>query len=321
MYGTLAGNGVDISEEDPSWLKAKGDDFFRGGDFRSAINAYSSALDVDDQMISCYSNRSACFLKIGAPSDCRGDCMDAIEIIMNNIASGEMDDNDVIASRKTLAKLLMRKGICNCHLGAYGDAIVDYESAIKELIGVGSSESVVLEARSDLEKLSALQSADRHKKRGDEEMAGGNIAQAIELYTLALQASPMHVGCLSNRAAGKLATRDFEGCVSDCTAALSVLEEDEGEAAGKIMSGVGTDSLSMLTAILPPKGSDKRKSWFLKTLVRRGAAHAQTMDIEAAILDYGKAVALDPTNTALKEDLNKLTNMRAGIRAETAKSQ
>ena len=50
------GNGVD--EEDPTWLKAKGDDFFRGGDYRSAINAYSSALDADEHMIGCYANRA-----------------------------------------------------------------------------------------------------------------------------------------------------------------------------------------------------------------------------------------------------------------------
>ncbi|CAE7665025.1 DNAAF4, partial [Symbiodinium microadriaticum] len=232
------GNGVDISEEDPSWLKAKGDDFFRGGDFRSAVNAYSSALDVDDKMISCYSNRSACYLKLGAPVDCRSDCTDAIEIVNGNLESGEMDHEDVALSRKTLAKLLMRRGISNCQLGNYGGAISDYESAITTLTVLGAPESAVSSARSDLEKLSLLQVADVAKKRGDEAMAKGDIAQAIEQYSLALQSTPMHVGCLSNRAAGKLALRDFEGCVSDCSAALSVLEEDE--AGEKIASGAGS---------------------------------------------------------------------------------
>jgi len=54
----------DVSEEDPVWLKAKGDDFFRSGDCRSAVNAYSAAIDADEQMTACYSNRSACFLKL-----------------------------------------------------------------------------------------------------------------------------------------------------------------------------------------------------------------------------------------------------------------
>ncbi|KAF0705806.1 hypothetical protein As57867_006896, partial [Aphanomyces stellatus] len=40
----------DISESDPVWLKAKGDDFYRNKDFRSAINAYSDALSVDSSL-------------------------------------------------------------------------------------------------------------------------------------------------------------------------------------------------------------------------------------------------------------------------------
>jgi hypothetical protein len=51
------GIGGDASEEDPVWLKAKGDDFYRGGDFRSALNAYSAAIDMNENMTACYSNR------------------------------------------------------------------------------------------------------------------------------------------------------------------------------------------------------------------------------------------------------------------------
>jgi dyslexia susceptibility 1 candidate gene 1 protein len=314
---------VDISEEDPSWLKAKGDDFFRGGDYRSAVNAYSSAIEADETMISCYSNRSACFLKLGVPIDCRSDCSEGIELIMKYLGSTAVDEDEALQLKKTMAKLLMRRGISNCQLGSYADASRDYASGIEALLATGGTETAIASARSDMEKLTALQTADTYKKKGDEVMAEGNIAQAIMFYTQALQASPVHVGCLSNRAAGKLATHDYEGCIADCSAALNILDEDErgSSGAGKIMSGAGADSLSMMTAVLPPKGSDKRKSWVLKTLVRRGAAYAQNKDIDAAIVDYGKACALEPTNTALKEDLNKMTNYRAGLRAEASKLQ
>lgn len=317
------GNGVDISEEDPSWLKAKGDDFFRGGDYRSAVNAYSSAIEADDGMISCYSNRSACFLKLGVPVDCRSDCSEGIELIMKCLGNDAVDEEEVMQLKKTMAKLLMRRGISNCQLGSYADASRDYASGIELMETTGGTETAIASARSDMEKLIALQTADSHKKRGDEVMAEGNIAEAIELYTRALQASPVHVGCLSNRAAGKLATHDYQGCIADCTAALDIIDEDErgSGSEGKIISGAGSDSLTMMTAVLPPKGSDKRKSWVLKTLARRGAAYAQNRNVDAAIVDYGKACALDPTNTALKEDLNKMTNYRAGLRAEASKLQ
>lgn len=29
------------------WLKGKGDEFYKGGDYRSAINAYTAALEAD----------------------------------------------------------------------------------------------------------------------------------------------------------------------------------------------------------------------------------------------------------------------------------
>ena len=67
-HGLLNKDALDISETDPVWLKGKGDDFFRSGDYRSAINAYSSAFEADKTMLSALSNRAACYLKIGEPA-------------------------------------------------------------------------------------------------------------------------------------------------------------------------------------------------------------------------------------------------------------
>ena len=66
-------------------------------------------------------------------------------------------------------------------------------------------------------------------------------------------------------------------------------------------------------------GSEKRKSWTLKTLSRRAAAYLQLQDIDNAIKDFGSAVGIDPTNEALKSDLNKLNIMKsAGAAAALA---
>ena len=42
----------------------------RSGDIQSALNAYSAAIDADEKMLQCYSNRAACFLKLGMHSEC-----------------------------------------------------------------------------------------------------------------------------------------------------------------------------------------------------------------------------------------------------------
>ncbi|RLN14858.1 hypothetical protein BBO99_00001252 [Phytophthora kernoviae] len=59
----------DISETDPMWLKAKGDDFFHAKDFRGATNAYGEAIsatpdDNIDLITTCLSNRAACLLQL-----------------------------------------------------------------------------------------------------------------------------------------------------------------------------------------------------------------------------------------------------------------
>lgn len=33
------------------WIKAKADDFYRAKDYRSAVNAYSEAYEMDESMI------------------------------------------------------------------------------------------------------------------------------------------------------------------------------------------------------------------------------------------------------------------------------
>ena len=77
-HGLLNKEALDVSESDPTWLKGKGDDFFRNGDILSAINAYSSAYEASKTMLPALSNRAACYLKIGEPARCIADCDDAI---------------------------------------------------------------------------------------------------------------------------------------------------------------------------------------------------------------------------------------------------
>ena len=56
LVGSL--DALDFSETDPAWLKSKGDEFYKGGDFRSAISAYTSALELEPGMLSRYERRA-----------------------------------------------------------------------------------------------------------------------------------------------------------------------------------------------------------------------------------------------------------------------
>merc|ERR1719230_841671 len=93
---------LDFGETDPAWLQSKGDEFYRGGDFRSAISAYTSALELDPEFIPCLSNRAACYLRVAELRECVQDCAAALNLRGNEDAP-PMDAT-------TEVKLLVRRG-------------------------------------------------------------------------------------------------------------------------------------------------------------------------------------------------------------------
>lgn len=311
--GVTRGNGVDVSEEDPTWLKGKGDDFFRAGDARSALNAYSAAIDADETMTACYSNRSACYLKLGMHADCKLDCSTAIAQLdaLLLAAGGEQQQNSQFspalqAQRNTVLKLLLRRSIACCHLGHYAEAISDHSrvlSAVASLAALGMETAGIEPAavQTDLARLRVLVDAEALKKQGDAVFAESRLQEAQEKYDAALALVPLHVGCLSNRSACKIAAGDLQGCVDDCTRALELLQLDPGGGSGE---------MNMLLSVLPPAGSDKRLAWVTRTVTRRGTAYSQMDKLDLAIDDYRHAASLNPTNDALKADLDKLVAFR-----------
>jgi dyslexia susceptibility 1 candidate gene 1 protein len=305
MLNHTRGSGVDISEEDPSWLKAKGDDFLRGGDVRSAINAYSAALDIDEEMLPCYANRAVCYLRMASYHDCAADCTAAIDRI--NAMTVEADSPEDTMR----VKLNLRRGIARCYQGEFAQAVCDYHVAAqdikrltKEISGL-TAEGITR----DLEKLRMLRDMDELKTSGDQLVVNSGFDEAIVKYTEALEMTSLNVGCLSNRSACKMALGDKQGCIDDCTAALNILELS----LDKVEPAIGeTGSLNMLGALLPPPGSEKRKQWVMKTVLRRGACFVGVGKFDDAIRDYGTAIALDPKDEKLKSDLNKIKQAKAG---------
>jgi tetratricopeptide (TPR) repeat protein len=299
----------DITEQDPSWLKAKGDDFYRGGDVRSAINAYSSAIEADEDMIACYSNRSACYLRLGMDHDCKEDCTIAIQ----KLEKQRSDNVDLLlADVSMLVKLLLRRGVALCRLGQMAAALADYETSCSVLVG-GNGQPIQVPGvsvdtiRDDIERLKLIVAADRKKSEADSAFSNSDVSKAHALYSEAIAFLPEHVACLSNRSACKIALGDLSGCIEDCSKAIELLQEGSNISANEELSD---SMLSMLHAIIPPAGSEKRKQWLLKSVVRRGAIYAQLNDLVSAARDYSLAVSLDPDNKDLQTDLQNIINAR-----------
>mgnify|MGYP003385860461 CR=1 FL=1 len=344
--------GGNISEEDPVWLKAKGDEYYRHNDFLSAINAYSTALDIDENMVSCYANRSICYLAQQMHGDCVEDCDDAIRLVINQHTEKNAEGQVVhalsdhsLADNQMLVKLYMRKATGKCQLGLYENAISSYELAetfhkeVCDFIDNPANEAAVPAAAraaraatdknlaKDLANLRMLRDAEIVKIKADKHIAEGEVGEALAAYSRALEMIPVYVSCLSNRSACYLAKGDVQACIDDCSLAITLLQHSGKPSAasdaspGLIVLGskLSTDSLhaqSMLEAILPPEGSDKRKQWLLKTVVRRGAAYFQKGALDEAVGDYGYASSLDQRNEDLKRDLTRITNTRAMLNSK-----
>jgi tetratricopeptide (TPR) repeat protein len=347
LYVLYAGSIGDITEEDPVWLKAKGDDFFRSGDIRSALNAYNAALDLDDSMLSCLSNRAVCHLRLGMSTECKMDCTKGIDFILeecrdNSISSSgpsRATDNTIVTAPPPqqqlqskngalLVKLYMRRGAASCLAGSFTEALVDYHQANSKyqqlnMTQISSIQGVSLESLAmDIQRLKLLVDADSFKKQGDSLFAEKRIHEAKIKYDQAVALVPVHVSCVSNRAACSIALDDYNSCIEDCSTAISLLRSNLGD---QVEGTVGSYSSllkqheiqqqehlrNMLSAILPHEGSEKRKSWLMKTLLRRGVALIQMNRHRDALKDYQLASSLDPSNEAIRADTTKLYDLIA----------
>lgn len=309
------GKGTDISEEDPTWLKAKGDDFFRAGDTKSALNAYSAAIDMDAQFVACYSNRAACYLKMNLFIQCKLDCDIAIQKMVEELPQRSTDPTEETKLIVSLVRLYLRRGAALCQLGQFHDSLNDYMQAVTKYQVLGSSGIQQLNnissqsIQADIERLRVLSNAETLKKEGDTLLGETQLEKALEKYNASLQLVPVHVSALSNRSACKLALGKIESAIEDCQLAISLLQaSDNASSTNKeIMSNASMKN--MLNAILPPPNSEKRKQWILKTLLRKAVALTQIDRLVEAIHEYEAASRMDPSNATIQQDLMNLKKL------------
>jgi tetratricopeptide (TPR) repeat protein len=87
------------------WMKQQGEVFFNNGDYKSAINAYTEAVDGSDrQYCAAFSNRAAARLKLGMAKLALNDCNEGLSLIADPILTPEVGKMKVrLLSRKTQA--------------------------------------------------------------------------------------------------------------------------------------------------------------------------------------------------------------------------
>ncbi|OQR96140.1 hypothetical protein ACHHYP_16944 [Achlya hypogyna] len=264
----------DISETDPTWLKAKADDFYHHRDFTSARNAYTEALSVDPSLTTCLSNRAACHLHLGSFQLCADDCTAALAQLPDTGAS----PMDPCGSHRLKVRVLVRRGTAYSQLGLYSQAKADYGVALTM-----HPENEALQY--DFAKITRLDECAREKVKADSAFASRDLAGAVELYGAALAIDPTFVAY------------DL--------GPVGSLQTVPPDAHGSIIT----------LSSVPPPGSTKRREWVLKTLIRRGTAHASIHAYAAAKADFADGLTLDPTNDKLAQDLQCVRELAAAPEA------
>ncbi|XP_043259375.1 dynein axonemal assembly factor 4-like [Colletes gigas] len=108
-------------ERDPQWLKDKGDEFFKDGNYLGAINAYTYGIKISDKMASLYVNRSAAQYALENYRRCAEDCSKALELMVPKCEG----------NRESRARCHARLGAALCKLSSPQHGIPELEAALK----------------------------------------------------------------------------------------------------------------------------------------------------------------------------------------------
>ena len=261
------------AEDQGLWLKQRGDHFYRTRDYRAAINAYSSCVELDKKCGLAYSNRGLCHLRLMMFAECIADTTTGFDLLKRTKLEGK-DEEEREQVNMQKCRCLLRRGIAHVRLGMTDNALGDVDAAAK--LAPDSEE-----LKDDLEELrrAVSESASvRLKGEGDALFKSGDAQGAIEKYTAAAEEDEGLFQVLSNRAACHLSLEDYASCVEDCTGALNIIDPSQ----------LRTSRLC------------------LRILVRRGTAHCWAGDFARGREDLRRALLLDVHNKQLRDDLGML---------------
>ncbi|XP_076685060.1 dynein axonemal assembly factor 4 [Andrena cerasifolii] len=108
-------------ERDPQWLKDKGDEFYKVGNYLGAISAYSYGVKISDKMASLYVNRSAAHYALGNYHKCMEDCSKALELM----------EPKCEGNRESRARCHARRGAALCKVSAPQHGIPELQAALE----------------------------------------------------------------------------------------------------------------------------------------------------------------------------------------------
>lgn len=253
--------------------KEKGNEFFRDGQYDSAIECYTRGMDADPYNPVLPTNRAACFFRL------------------KKFGVAESDCNLAIALDAKYVKAYARRAAARAALKKHQEALEDYEMVLQ--LDPGSSE-----ARTEIQKLQQVlgssartpekiesdaepttadllqqrkQEAVVQKDRGNAYFKEGKYEAAVECYSRGMEADGTNALLPANRAMAFLKLHRFSEAEQDCSAALAL------DAA------------------------------YTKAFARRATARAALGRIREAKEDFEQVLKLEPGNKQAMSEIQKLS--------------
>lgn len=175
--------GQEIDDRNPIWIKEKGDNFFKNADYRSAINAYNRALDLDQDFHKCYLNRATCLFLMGE-FDLSLQDLNKLVYMLDNLDSKEKEDPFYT---KLQLKAKIKSYAIHAILSDYNQAlkIIDSIIELKENYYI-LTDKVIEKIVKDRQIIENRKFSEEEKIEGDKYMNSGkneeNYEKAREIY-------------------------------------------------------------------------------------------------------------------------------------------
>ena len=216
--------GQEIDEKNPIWAKQRGDNFYNNKDYRSAINAYNKALDLDPNFLKVLINRGTCYMCLGEFDLSLSDFNKAIDLI-NAIDKKERSDAfydrvNVRALSKIYAVYALRQEYQKA-LDIINEKLLLKEHAFPFIIPEDKwkkieKDKILIESRMKNEKL---------KEDGDKLLKQKKLEEAEKIYKQILDIEPENERVLSNLSMIYLFQGKYDEVISICTKILGIFQK------------------------------------------------------------------------------------------------
>jgi len=265
----LAGDEREEDENDPVWLKDKGDQLMVRGDYTGAYNAYTEALKLASNA-RCFANRALTSLYLGNFEQCLEDCNRSIQILdfRNKPRNGELHHSADPEDEKVRARVEIRMGVAFLWLGAFKKAEAHFEKALGT---EGLDAEEIKQVRQDLERVQSAYRALKVKDQADQSLRQGDeeaVEKALELYGQADHTTKQECAVvMANRCLAHLQTSQLQQCLEDASMALMALKRwpvARAVKAPKRPTRLDPPYLDDPTFVHPDKQNQGEREWLMK---------------------------------------------------------